>query len=155
MRGISWLGRITGGLIALAAAGCATPAGTGRVRAEIEGVLGRQAACWNAGDTEGFMEPYWHSPELTFSSGGRVTRGWQSTLDGYRRRYPTRETMGRLTFDQIEVIDLGPNVALVLGRWRLEREEPVGGAFSLVMRRQRGRWVIVHDHTSRDTSGAG
>jgi hypothetical protein len=37
-----------------------------------------------------------------------------------------------------------------LGEWKLERdEEPVSGNFSLVFRKIDGRWVIVHDHTSR------
>jgi beta-aspartyl-peptidase (threonine type) len=95
------------------------------------------------------MEPYWHSPDLTFSSGGKLTRGWQATLDGYRVRYPTRADMGRLTFSELEVIDLGPKAALVLGRWQLAREEPVGGLFSLALREDNGSWLIVHDHTSR------
>ena len=96
------------------------------------------------------MEPYWRSPDLTFSSGGKVTRGWQATLDSYRKRYPTREAMGHLTFGDLEITELGRGAALVLGRWQLDRNEPVGGAFSLVLRRKGSRWVIVHDHTSRD-----
>ncbi len=115
----------------------------------IRAVLERQAVAWNRGDVEGFMDAYDRSPELTFSSGGRVTRGWQSTLDGYHKRYPTREAMGRLTFSDIEITDLGDAAALVLGRWHLDRGEPVGGVFSLVLRRRADRWVIIHDHTSR------
>ncbi len=118
----------------------------------IRGTLERQARAWNAGDIAAFMEPYWQSEDLTFSSGGRVTRGWQATLDGYRRRYPNRAAMGTLTFTELEVHKLTADVALVLGRWHLERDEPVGGAFSLVVRREAGRWTIVHDHTSRDAS---
>ncbi len=46
-------------------------------------------------------------------------------------------------------------MALVLGRWRLQRKrDPVGGNFSLLFRRIAGRWLIVHDHTSRDTKQA-
>ena len=113
-------------------------------------MLEQQAQAWNAGDIDAFMAPYWHSPDLTFSSGGKVTRGWQATLDRYHQRYPTREAMGRLTFSDIEVTQPGPNVALVLGRWRLERAEPIGGGFSLVLRKDGGHWVIIHDHTSTD-----
>ena len=114
-------------------------------------MLERQAQAWNAGDIDAFMVPYWHSPELTFSSGGHVTRGWQATLERYHQRYPTREAMGRLTFSDLEVTKLGPGVALALGRWRLERNEPIAGAFSLVLRKDAGQWVIVHDHTSTDS----
>ncbi len=95
------------------------------------------------------MDAYDRSPRLTFSSAGRVTRGWEPTLDGYRRRYPTREAMGRLTFSDLEITELGQTAALVLGQWDLDRGEPVDGVFTLVLRREAGRWVIIHDHTSR------
>jgi uncharacterized protein (TIGR02246 family) len=117
---------------------------------EIRAVLAQQAEAWNRGDIDAFMEHYWKSDELTFSSGGQTTRGWKSTKENYQRRYPTREKMGRLTFSQLEITPLGNEAALVLGRWRLEREEPVGGNFSVVFRKIDGRWVIIHDHTSRE-----
>jgi len=126
------------------------PGGTRAAREEISRMLEQQTQAWNAGDIDAFMAPYWHSPDLTFSSGGKVTRGWQATRDRYHQRYPTREAMGHLTFSDIEVSQPGPNLALVLGRWRLERMEPIGGGFSLVLRKNDGRWVIVHDHTSID-----
>ena len=126
------------------------PGGPHTAHEEILRILEQQAQAWNAGDIDAFMAPYWHSPELTFSSGGKVTRGWQATRDRYHQRYPTPEAMGRLTFSDIEVTQPGSNVALVLGRWRLERAEPIGGSFSLVLRTVAGHWVIVHDHTSID-----
>lgn len=125
---------------------------TGGQTARITSLLTRQAEAWNRGDLPAFMEPYWHSPDLTFSSGGKVTRGWQATYDRYLAKYPTREDMGVLTFSDLEVREVGPRAALVLGRWRLQREEPVGGNFSLVLRRYGNRWMIIHDHTSADAS---
>lgn len=117
---------------------------------QIESVLKLQAAAWNRGDIDGFMEHYWKSEKLTFSSGGKTTRGWTQTKENYQRRYPTREKMGSLTFDQLEVLPLGESAALVLGRWHLKRDkDSLGGNFSLVFRRIEGRWLIVHDHTSR------
>jgi beta-aspartyl-peptidase (threonine type) len=116
----------------------------------IEAVLTRQRDAWNQGDIDAFMEHYWKSDELTFSAGGQTTRGWQATKDNYVKRYPTREEMGQLTFSQLEITPLESSAALVLGRWRLERKpEPVGGNFTLVLRRIDGRWLIIHDHTSR------
>ena len=117
---------------------------------QIEAVLAAQAEAWNRGDIEGFMKYYWNSDELTFSSGGETTRGWTSTRDRYRKRYPTREQMGQLRFSQLETTLLGDSAALVLGRWRLNREmSPVAGNFSLVLRRIDGQWLIIHDHTLR------
>lgn len=154
MRVISDLGRVAA-LILLApglCGGCASTRSAQSPDGAITATLQAQAAAWNEGDVERFMEPYWHSPDLTFSSGGRVTRGWRETLDGYRRRYPDRAAMGRLTFNDLEVTMLGRGAALVLGRWHLDRAEPVGGNFSLVFRRIGGRWVIVHDHTSTQST---
>jgi beta-aspartyl-peptidase (threonine type) len=117
--------------------------------AAIVKVIETQAAAWNAGDIDGFMAHYWKSDQLTFSSGGETTRGWEDTKARYDRRYPTPEAMGHLTLDQFEVYPLGETAALVLGRWGLEREaDAPGGNFSLVFRRIDDRWVIVHDHTS-------
>jgi beta-aspartyl-peptidase (threonine type) len=132
------------------AAGCAA---TGRAVGPEEAIpaqLDAQAAAWNAGDVEGFMRGYWQSPELTFSSGGTVTRGWEPTLARYKQRYPDRAAMGHLTFSDLDIVMLGRDAALVLGRWRLERDKPVGGNYTLVLRRIGGQWLIIHDHTSKD-----
>ncbi len=149
------LGVMLGG--ALVAAGCAASARNdsdssprNRCAEEIRLILERQAQAWNDGDIDAFMVPYWHSPDLTFSSGGKVTRGWRATLDRYRQRYPNREAMGRLTFSDLEITMPSRSVALVLGRWRLDRAQPIGGNFSLVLRREAGKWIIIHDHTSTD-----
>lgn len=133
----------------LACAGCTSAPRHSSASDAIRGVLDRQAYAWNRGELEAFMDAYDRSPGLTFSSAGRVTRGWEPTLDGYRRRYPTREAMGHLTFTDLEITELGQDAALVLGRWDLDRGEPVGGVFTLVLHREAGRWVIIHDHTSR------
>lgn len=135
---------------AAAAAVAEEPGSAGGELAErITAILHEQADAWNRGDIDAFMEYYWRSDELTFSSGGKTTRGWQATKDGYKRRYPTRAAMGTLTFSQLEITPIGDAGALVLGNWRLERDEPAGGNFTLVLRKIDGRWRIVHDHTSR------
>jgi uncharacterized protein (TIGR02246 family) len=122
----------------------------GSTKAAISDVLDTQVEAWNRGDLETFMEGYWNSPDLVFTSGGRVQRGWQTTLDRYRAAYGERtETMGRLMFTDLEVHELERESAWALGRWRLETDaEPRGGVFSLVLRRIDGRWLIVHDHTT-------
>ena len=126
--------------------GCAA----GSMDREIRAMLERQDQAWNRGDIEAFMEHYLKSDELSFSSGGETIYGWQATRDRYKKRYPSAERMGHLTFSDLEIHPLGRGAALVLGRWHLDREpDSVGGNFSLVLRRIDGRWVIVHDHTSR------
>jgi beta-aspartyl-peptidase (threonine type) len=120
------------------------------VRTAVGAVLVEQVDAWNRGDIDSFAEHYWKSDDVTFSSGGQTTRGWQATVDGYRERYPTPETMGQVTLSNLEITPLGNSAAMVLGEWKLEREsDPIGGNFTLLFRRIDDRWVIVHDHTSR------
>lgn len=117
---------------------------------QISELLGQQAIDWNAGDLKKFMQSYWNSEQLTFSSGGQTTRGWQATLDRYQTKYSTPDEMGRLTFDQNEITMLGSEAALVLGTWQLKwgNDRSRGGNFSLVLQKIDGHWKIIHDHTS-------
>ena len=91
----------------------------------MKSVLTKQAEAWNRGDIDEFMEHYWKSDKLTFSSGGKTTHGWASTKQNYKKRYPTREQMGKLTFNKLEFFPLGEAAALVLGQWELIRKEPM------------------------------
>ena len=116
---------------------------------DVRAVLDAQAKAWNRGDIEGFMAGYWRSEKTTFAGANGVFRGWQALLERYRRTYPDRAAMGALTFSELEITMLAPDAALVLGRWQLERASgPVGGVFSLVLRKLPEGWRIVHDHTS-------
>ena len=122
------------------------------MRPAVESILSAQEDAWNRGDLDAFMEHYWKSDELTFSSGGKTTRGWTETLIRYRERYPTPEKMGRLKLRGLEITPLGDSAALVLGQWNVQREsEPLTGNFSLVVRKFDDHWRIVHDHTSQMT----
>jgi ketosteroid isomerase-like protein len=114
----------------------------------IRKVMDDQAAAWNRGDIEGFMQGYWKSEKLTFVS-SRVTRGWQQTLDNYKRSYDTREKMGTLTFSDLEITVLSKDAAVVLGSWSLKRaNDAPGGKFTLIFRKFKEGWRVIHDHTS-------
>lgn len=121
----------------------------------IEALLAEQAEAWNRGDLEGFMEGYLRSPELSYTAGGAVHRGWDELLERYRRAYGEGEAMGLLTFDDLEVHPLSADAAWALGRWRLElAADTLGGAYTLVLREVDGEWKVVHDHTSTDAPPA-
>lgn len=115
---------------------------------EIRKVMDDQAAAWNRGDLEAFMKGYWNSEKLVFV-GAEVTRGWQPTLDRYKRTYGTREKMGALTFSDLEITVLSKDAAIVLGSWSLARaNDNPHGKFTLVFRKFKEGWRIVMDHTS-------
>lgn len=119
---------------------------------EIRSVLSDSAEAWNRGDLVAFASAYEDSEETTFI-GREVTRGGtQAILERYRRTYPNREAMGNLTFSQIEIRTLAPNVALATGKYELKRTVAAGGdvsgRFTLILRKTRAGWKIIHDHTS-------
>ncbi len=118
-------------------------------RAAITAALNAQQAAWNRGDVDAFLVGYWHSSELTFSGSSGVSRGWDGVMARYKKNYPDRAAMGQLDFSGLEFRFLGPDAALVLGRWHLKRDKgDIGGVFSLVWQRFPEGWKIVHDHTS-------
>jgi len=118
-------------------------------REAVRAVLRAQQTAWNRGDVAAFLVGYWHSPELTFSGSSGVARGWDQVMARYKKNYPDRAAMGQLDFSELEFRFLGPDAALVLGRWHLRREkDELGGVFSLVWQRFPDGWKIVHDHTS-------
>ena len=115
----------------------------------IKAVMAAQATAWNRGDIEGYMDGYDRSPNTEFVGGDSISRGWQTVLDNYKKKYDTREKMGGLSFSDLEITILSKDAALVLGRWRLKRaqDEP-HGTFSLLFRKTKAGWRIVHDHSS-------
>lgn len=117
---------------------------------DVRKVLDDQVAAWNKGDLVGFMGGYWKSKDLTFVSGKDVTRGWDETLERYKKKYQAEgKEMGRLAFADLEVKVLAPGVALVTGKWELKlAKETVGGRYTLVLRKFDAGWRIIHDHTS-------
>ena len=117
---------------------------------DIRALLTTQSEAWNRGDLTGFLAPYQHSEELTFFSGDTVTRGYAAIEARYRTRYGnSRETMGQLRFEDLEVTLLAPDAAVVYGRFRLQmKDSSPTGIFTLILRKQSGKWMIVHDHTS-------
>src|SRR5262245_30962846 len=103
-------------------------------RAAVEAVLRAQEEAWNRGDLDAYMAGYARTPELVFTSGGNVRRGWDETAKKYRDRYGTDpSTMGKLSFEVLGVQSLGADGAVVLGRWRLTDTAQAGsGIFSVV-----------------------
>lgn len=120
-----------------------------RIIAAVRAVLTAQSEAWNRGDIEGYMDGYARSADTVFVSGDDVTRGWQPVLDRYKKRYDSRDKMGVLTFSDLEITPLGNDAAIALGRWHLQRakDEP-HGRFSLILRRTKRGWKIIHDHSS-------
>ena len=123
----------------------------GSAEAKVEQILHSQQDAWNRHDLDAFMTGYWNSPDLTFFSGAKESKGWQATIDRYKATYtsPGHE-MGKLDFSDLRVEILGPESAFVRGAWQLtmsDRKTP-HGRFTLIFRKFPDGWKIIHDHTS-------
>jgi ketosteroid isomerase-like protein len=125
--------------------------------ATIRATITAQVEAWNRADIPAFMQAYEHSPDTTFI-GVNIGKGYERILERYQKNYTTREQMGMLTFNDLEVRLLPGSCgkaefALVTGRFHLERTQKGeskkdDGIFSLVWRKGPQGWKIVLDHTS-------
>ena len=114
-------------------------------------VLLKQEAAWNRGDIDTFAEGYKNSPDTLFIN-SQIQRGYSGMLAAYHHNYPTQEAMGQLTFSELEVHPIDENVAVCIGKFRLDRSKKNGGnaegIFSLVFEKTDKGWKIIVDHTT-------
>jgi uncharacterized protein (TIGR02246 family) len=115
----------------------------------IRAVLNTQVDAWNKGDLSTFVSTY---AEDCLFVGKQVVRGRPAVLARYQKTYSNAAAMGTLEFTDLEVHQVDPEVALVIGHFHLTRTAEGGGdasgVFSLVFHRIGGNWQIVLDHTS-------
>ena len=115
----------------------------------IRSLLSQQTAAWNSGDIENFMKGYWENDSLMFIGKSGVTYGWTNTLNNYKRGYPDTAAMGKLTFSLIKMEKISRKYFQVVGKWFLKRSiGDVGGHYTLLLRKIKGKWVIISDHSS-------
>jgi ketosteroid isomerase-like protein len=117
----------------------------------VEHVLKTQQEAWNRQDLDAFMDGYWKSPELTFFSGAKESKGWQATIHRYRATYQSAgKEMGKLEFSDLRIEPLGSQAAFVRGVWQLTMSDgkTPHGRFTLIFRKFPYGWKIIHDHTS-------
>jgi hypothetical protein len=95
------------------------------------------------------MNGYWESDKLKFVGANGITYGYQATLKGYHKRYPNKDAMGKLTFEVVDVEKISKKIIMLVGKWDLERKiGDIGGHFTLMWKKIKGKWVIIADHTS-------
>jgi len=112
-------------------------------------ILDNQTKAWNEGNLEKFMIGYWENDSLMYIGKKGVTYGYQSTLNSYKTNYAGRDNMGTLTFHILHMKPLGKKHYLVVGKWSLKRTVgDVGGHYTLTFEKQKGKWVVIADHSS-------
>ncbi len=118
---------------------------------DVVKVLTAQERAWNSGDMQGFLSGYKQTPETTFI-GETVQHGSDTLAQRYHSTYPNRESMGTLSFIDLDPHLLDDRFAVLTGRFHLDRPRRSGGAadgvFSLVLEKTAMGWKIILDHTS-------
>jgi len=116
---------------------------------DIKAVMKMQEQAWSDGDLHQFMEGYWKSENLSFVGKSGINKGWQTTLDNYIKGYPSKDAMGTLTFEVLEMNRISADAYHMIGRYTLIRKlDKPTGLFTLIWKNIDGEWLIVSDHTS-------
>ena len=122
-----------------------------RIELDVVKVVLAQEKAWNAGDIDGYVRGYKESPDTLFI-GRQTSHGYTQILEDYKHNYPTRASMGTLTFSELEAHPLSDTFAVCIGKYHLDRSKKEGGAadglFSLVFEKTEQGWKIVLDHTT-------
>jgi len=112
----------------------------------ILAVMRLQEKAWSANDLEGFMDGYWKNDSLKFYGSSGLTKGWQQTLDNYKRGYPTKEHSGTLNFKINDISRIDQGSYWVMGEYFLKRSVgDANGVFLIIFKKIDGEWKIVAD----------
>lgn len=116
---------------------------------QIREVLSWQQNSWNAGDIDQFMLTYWNNDSLMFIGKSGITYGWEKTLKNYKKSYPDKTAMGKLTFTILDVKPVSPEFYFLTGKFHLDRTiGDLEGYFTLLFKKINGKWMIIADHSS-------
>ena len=109
-------------------------------------IIKKQKIAWTNGDLEGFMQGYWQSDSLTYYSGGKITRGWQTTLENYKKGYPNDDYIGSLEFTIDQITKINEGAYYVMGQYHLTRKVgDANGTFLIIFKKIDGQWKIIAD----------
>lgn len=115
-------------------------------KAAIISVLNMQSQAWSNHDIEEFMQGYWKSDSLKFYGSRGITKGWENTLNNYKKSYPTKDHTGKLTFKLNDISKIDEGSYWVMGEFFLKRAVgDANGIFMIIFRKIDGAWKIVAD----------
>lgn len=112
----------------------------------ILSVMKKQEKAWSNNDLDGFMQGYWKSDSLKFYGSSGLTKGWQQTLDNYKKGYPTKEHSGTLSFKINDISKIDDGSYWVMGAYYLKRKVgDANGVFMIILKKINGEWKIIAD----------
>jgi hypothetical protein len=116
---------------------------------QIRQILAAQVTEWNKGSIDGYMQGYWENDSLLFIGAKGPRYGYKATLEKYKEAYPDAAHMGTLISTVTSMQRLSAGYYFIVGTWALKRSAgDVSGSYTLLLRKIKGQWVIVCDHSS-------
>ncbi|MEX2596748.1 MAG: SgcJ/EcaC family oxidoreductase [Salibacteraceae bacterium] len=115
----------------------------------IHAVLDRQKNAWNRGDLGAYMNGYWDSEELIFTSSKSIAKGRKDAVKHYKHTYKSKLDMGVLEFNNVSTKLLSSKSAFTVGEWSIKRDShDLKGRFTLIWQKIDRQWLIIADHSS-------
>jgi uncharacterized protein (TIGR02246 family) len=138
---------------AVVGSGCASqpkpqPRPPRNIPGEVTAALNRSAAAWNAGNLDAFLGIY--ANDATFALADTFLQGRMAIREYYAPLFEPDATRDSLSFEQLQVEVLSPDVALVRAIYQNTRRGQIvrRGASTLAVRRELDSWRIIHDQTN-------
>jgi hypothetical protein len=103
---------------------------------------------WNKGNLDGVMTSYWQNDSLAFVTSGKIIYSYDSLRTYYKGYGFDENKQGSLSFEIIRDENINSKNHLVIARYTLLMNgKKHQGNFTLMVRKIKGRWVIVLDHS--------
>ncbi len=117
-----------------------------REQLDVTKVLLAQENAWNKGDLDAYLAAFKDADETEAILNGPV-RGLGNIRTAYHTSFPNREAMGLLEQSSVEVHELGPDFALALGHYKLQRTRKNGGDaegnFTEIFEKTEQGWKLI------------
>ena len=117
-----------------------------REQLDVTKVVLAQENAWNKGDLDAYLSAFKDADDTEAILNGPV-RGLASIRAAYHTSFPNKDAMGLLEQSSVEVKELGPDFALALGHYRLQRSRKNGGDaegnFTEIFQKTEQGWKLI------------